>query len=177
MKSDVIQIDNMEKGFLEAKEQTVKTAVFRGIDRKEILHLQLLTEEMLSMIHSVSGKLEALFWLESEGRQFDLHLSTQIVMDKETRQMLIDASTSQKNEAAKSFLGKLRNAFEEALVSDVERTYFDLPASLQADLVGRDIQDPDWDYYESSVLRRMADGVKIYIRGNQVHLHVTKTFA
>lgn len=177
MKSDVIQIDNMENGFLEAREQAVKSAVFRGLDRQSLLHLQLLTEEMLSMVHSVAGKIEALFWVESEGRKFELHLTTQIIMDRETRQMLIDLSSAQRNEAANSFLGRLRNAFEEAMVSDSERVFYEMPADVQADLIGREYQDPDWDGYEGSVLRKMADEVKIYIRGNQVHLHVARTFA
>ena len=176
MKSDVVQVDNMEHGYREAREQTVKSAIFRGLDRQNILHLQLLTEEMLSMVHSIAGELKAFFWVESEGNTFDLHLTSEIVMDRETRQMLIDASTSKKNEAAGSFLGKLRNVFEEARVSNTERTYFELPLDVQVDVTGREIQGTEWDRFEQSVLHRMANGVKIFIRGKDVHMVVTKVF-
>ncbi len=176
MKSDIIQIDNTENGFLEAKEQTAKSAAFRGLDRKSSILLQLMTEEMLSMIHSVSGSLKALFWVESEGKSFDLNLTTEIIMDAEIRQTLISASTSKKNEAANSFLGKLRNAFEEALVSDTERTYYELPMDVQVDVVGRDIESGEWDRFEQSVLHRIASGVKIYIRGREVRMTVSKVF-
>ena len=46
MKSDVIKIDSRGNGFREAITQTVKTAVFTGLDENESLDLQLLTEEM-----------------------------------------------------------------------------------------------------------------------------------
>ena len=176
MRSDIIQIDNQENGYREAEEQTLKTAAFRDLGRKETMHLQLLAEEMLSMIHSVTGSLQASFWLESVGKTFELHLTTNIIMDKEIRQQLISTASSKKNEASRSFLGRLRNAFEQALTSDTERTYFDLPEEIQADLTGRDIEDPEWDGYERSVLRRMANDVSVFIRGKEVHLTVTKTF-
>ncbi len=90
--------------------------------------------------------------------------------------MLISSSSSRKNEAANSFLGKLRNAFEEAMTADADHDYFDLPIELQADLAGRPIDSPEWDRYEQSVLLRLADNVKISIRGGLVNMTVSKKF-
>ena len=98
-------------------------------------------------------------------------------MDKEKRYQLISSSTSKKNEAANSFLGKLRDAFENATVSDVEHVYFDLPEELRSDLSRYSFEDPVWDGYERSVLRKLADNIKIFIRGKEVHMTVTKQFA
>ena len=177
MKSDIILIDNLGNGFDQAVEETRRVAQFRGLNHKNSLRLQLCTEEMLSMARSVTGEMQASFWLESEENIIELHMTTNTVMDKMKRSLLISSATSRKNEAANSFLGKLRDAFEKAMVADAETTYFELPPELQADLVGRVIDDPEWDRYERSVLFRLADNVKIDIRGGLVHMTVVKAFS
>ena len=94
MKTDVISIDNRERGFSEALSQTLKAAAFRDLNHKQTLQLRLCTEEMLSLARSVTGELTATFWLESEGKDFELHLSTKTVMDAEKRKLLIDFPSS-----------------------------------------------------------------------------------
>ena len=132
---------------------------------------------MLSMARSITGERRASFWIESEGKNFELHMTTNTVMDKEKRSLLISSSTSNKNEAAHSFLGKLRDAFENAMTSDVERVYFELPEKLRNDVGMYSVEDPEWDGYERSVLRRLVDNIKIFIRGKEVHMIVIKQFA
>ena len=105
MKSDIINIDNLGNGFQDALDQTAKAAQFRDLSHKEELRLIICAEEMLSLAHSVTGELQACFWLESEGKKFDLHLSTKTVMDREKRNNLIASATSRKNAAANSCLG------------------------------------------------------------------------
>ena len=177
MKSDVILIDNLGNGFGDAVKETKKAAEFRGLSHKDALQLQLMAEEMLSMARSVTGEMQASFWLESQEKAFDLHMTTKTVMDQEKRYQLISSSTSRKNEAANSFLGKLRDAFEQAMVADVERTYYELPQEVLSDLPNRFSEDPEWDRYEQSILHRLADNVKIDIRGQLVHMTVSKRFA
>ena len=121
MKSDVIKINNGGKGFENAVAETKKVAVYRELRGKDVLHLELMTEEMLSLVRSVTGEMQASFWIEAEGARFDLHLTTRTVMDKEKRDQLISSATSRKNEAARTFLGYLRNAFEEAMIAFKEK--------------------------------------------------------
>ena len=111
MKSDVIAIDNKGTGFKEAVEATKKLAEFNGLSATDSLHLQLFTEEMLSMVRIVTGEVKASFWVDQEDKTYDLNLTTETVMDKDKRATLISASSSRKNEAAGSFLGMLRDAF------------------------------------------------------------------
>ena len=176
MMTDIISIDNHGAGFREAVAETKKAADYRNLSHVDSLHLQLATEEMLSMARSITGELKASFWVESEATAFRLCLTTRTLMDKDKRATLIAASTDKKNEAAKTFLGRLRNAFEEAMASDVERSYFELSNDEQADLVGRDFEDPDWDGFEKSVLKRLVDHISIDIRGSLVRMTVAKTF-
>lgn len=173
MKSDIIKIDNSGNGFQEALAQTTKTAQFRNLTHKETLQLRLCAEEMLSLARSVTGEMQATFWLESEGKQFDMHLSTKTIMDKEKRNNLIASATSRKNEAASSFLGKLRDAFEEAMVSEVD---YSIPEDAVDDLANHPIVIPEWDEYEQSILREVADEVKIAVRGDTVDMTITKSF-
>ena len=173
MKSDIIRIDNYGNGFQDALEQTAKAAEYRGLSHKEELRLRLCTEEMLSLARSVTGELQASFWLESEGKKFDLHLSTKTVMDKEKRERLLASASSHKNEAANSFLGRLRDAFEAAMISDPNT---DIPDEALDDLVNHVIEIPEWDEYEQSILRNSADDVKIAIRGGIVDMTVSKSF-
>ncbi len=176
MKSDVIMIDNAGKGFENALAETRKTAGYRELSGKDVLHLQLITEEMLSLVQSVTGKMQASFWLETEGNQFDLHLTTKTVMDKEKRHLLLSSASSRKNEAAKTFLGYLRNAFEEAMTADIDHSAKDIPWEVIKDLPNHLIENLEWDGYERSVLRKVADNVKIAIRGGVVDMTVSKAF-
>ena len=173
MKSDIIRIDNQGSGFQDALAETAKAAQYRELNHKEALQLQLCTEEMLSLARSVTGELEATFWLESKGRHYELHLSTKTVMDREKRNHLLASASSRKNEAAGTFLGKLRDAFEEAMVSDVD---YSIPDIAMDDMVNRNIEIPEWDEYEQSILHRIADEVKIGIRGGTVDMSVFKCF-
>ena len=178
MRSDTILIDNQGRGFDNAVTEAKKAAVYRGLNEKDSLQLELCAEEMLSLARSVTGEMEASFWIETEGKHFDLHMTTKTVMDKEKRSQLIEASTSRKNEAANSFLGKLRDAFETAMASEVDHSEDDYSSEVAGELVNRDIQlvDPEWDGYEQSILRKVADNVKIGIRGGLVEMTVSRRF-
>ena len=174
MKSDVILIYNQGNGFDKSLEETRKAAAYRELSHKESLQLQLCAEEMLSMARSITGEMQASFWIEAEDRMFNLHLTTKTVMDKEKRALLLGAATSGKNEAAGSFLGALRDAFEQAMAADVDHSGSDVPEEVLDDLTNHEIAclDPEWDKYEQSTLRRLADTIRIGIRGDDVDLTV-----
>ena len=175
MKSDVILIDNRGGGYREAVEETKRVADYRKLNLSDSLCLQLITEEMLSMLHSVAGEVKASFWLETENNVFTLNVTTQTVLDSEQRYLLISSSTSRKNEITQSFLGRLRDAFEEALTSEAERTTFELPDYISlSDLPSGSFETDEWDGYERSVLFKLADNIKIAIKGRQVTMTVRK---
>lgn len=175
MKSDIIVIMNDGSGFEKAVNETKKIAEFQNLGGKDSLHLELITEEMLSLVRSVTGEMEASFWIEVKDQKYDLHLSTKTDMDKKKRAQLISSSSSNKNEAAKSFLGYLRDAFEKAMTADVEESANVIPDDVLIDLPNHIIIDSDWDGYERSVLRNLADDIKISIRGGVVDMTVSKT--
>ena len=176
MKSDVIAINNRGDGFTQALEETRKVSVYKGLDEKDSMHLLLFTEEILSIAKIIADDINASFWIESEGNTVILHMTANAFLDGEKRAQLINASTFRQNEAANSFLGRIRDAFEEAMA--YERSSGDgLPNDVTKDIVGREIADPEWDEYECSILRKLADEVKVSIRGTVVDVTVRKSFA
>ena len=177
MKSDVIAIDSTGAGFADAVDQARKVADYCHLTRKDALHLELMTEEMLSLVRSITGEMQASFWIETDGHQYDLHLTARTEMDKEKRHLLLSSSTSGKNEAARSFLGYLRNALEQALTADVDYSYSNIPMDLLHDLPSHPMEAEDWDGYEQSVLKKVADNIRMAIRGEVVDMTVSRQFA
>ena len=178
MKSNVIVIDNQGNGFDRTLAETKKVAAYEELSHKDSMHLQLCAEEMLSLLLSVTGELKASFWIETEGKKYRLHVSAKTILDKEKRAQLLESSTSGKNEAAKSFLGYLRNAFEAAITADPSSDS-DLPDDVLDDLANHTIEctDAEWDKYEQSTLRRLANTITISIRGNNVDMAVETIFS
>lgn len=174
MRSDIVSINNSGKGFQRATNQAKKVAVYKGMAELDGIQLQVLTEELLSLACSVTGDLNASFWIEFEGAQADLHLTTQAVLDKEKRAALIASSTSRKNEASNTFLGSLRDKFEEAMTADVD--HYEVSNEILKDMPHGVYDEPEWDGYERSILRNLADEVKIGIKGHTVDITVSKRF-
>ena len=172
-----ITITNRGKGFNDAIEETKKAATLQGLDEKQSLQLQLCTEELLSMARSITGEADASFWLENDGDRYNLIMSTETVMDKDKRAMLIEASSARKNEAASTFLGMLRDIVEQAMLSESGKVFYELPNDVAADISGRYIEDLEWDRYEQSILRELADDIKVSIRGGSIMMTVTKAIA
>jgi len=177
MKTDKILIDNREAGYVDAVREARRAAVYRNLKKEEVLQLQLLTEEMLSMIHSVTGEVQATFWIENEGKDYELHLTTNTVLDQNKRAELLSAATSRQNEAAKGFLGWLRDKFEQGMAAEPQHPENDIPEDVLFDMANHEIASNEWDGYERSTLRRLADNIKISIIGHQVKMIVSKSFA
>ena len=176
MKTNIIRIDNQGNGFSRALDETEKAAVFEGLDQKDAMRLSLLTQEMLSLAQCITGDMQADFWIEGTNGNFDLHMTTETVMDKEKRFQLIESSTSHRNEAATGFLGKLRDALEEAMTAEADRQTVDLPMDVIDDLPVNSAEMAEWDGLERSILQSAADQVKIGIRGGVVDVTICKRF-
>ena len=114
-------------------------------------------------------------YYEDRGKAIPAPGSAKADLDRKQREQLINASTEGVNAASRSFLGFLRDSFETAMARNPEGD--PVPVAVYADLAGHEIADPEWDGYECSVLKRLADNVAISIRGREVDLKVSKNFA
>ena len=172
MKSEVIKIDNKGKGFKECVEVTRKQAQAQNLARKEVLQMEILANEMLSLASGVPGKMRASFWVENENKDFKLLMTTKTVMDSEDRYQLLLDSKGKNSTNNTGFLGALRSSFEQAMTFDRDDTFFEL--SEEKDLSAKfwDSQDPDWDGFERSVMLGIAKDIKITVRGSEVLMTV-----
>ena len=186
MRTDIIQLDNQGNGFAEIMDQAARTAEYCRLTRQDTLHLQILTEEMLSLVKSVTGSMKSAIWIESDQGKIELHLTTHSRLSRENRDQLIKTASSGKNEAAGTFLGMLRNFLEQAMASNAP----DVPDDVLNKLLSHQVlpedafQNPEasvdlpkWDGYEKSILQHVADNVRITIRGDLLDIMVTKSFA
>ena len=185
MKSDVIHISSDGTGIAEALKQTESVAVFKSLSKKDSIHLMILAEEMTGMVKALTGALTADFWIETDDDKFELHLSTNTVMNYETREKLLAVATSGRN-TTNGFMSKVRSVFESALAA-MEKGY--------ADTVGMGLVEPgapaefmpwtltqykanakkdEWDELERSIVAKLADEVRVRINGGNVEMIIEK---
>ena len=202
MITDVVAIAPTGEGIDSALMETERAAVYCGLDRKQALRLRLLAEEMTGMLRTIIGASQYSYWVESEGNLYSLHLSTSVRMHPELREELLKTSTTGKNAAAKGFMGRLRDLFEQYCEADnmdpqaaLGYTYVDIvgfDASVDASpsmicgwslneykaaaMAHKEEEPEQWDELEKSITARLADEIKIYIRSNTVEIVIEKAF-
>lgn len=200
MKTDVINVSSRGGRMETALQQAEFVSEYKGLSRKNALHLRLLTEEMMGIIRSITGETEGEFWIEDNDDVFQLHLRVNTTMDSEKRERLLSTSTSGKNESARGFMGRLRNFFDVEADADVAASAGPLFSAMYSDsstgsaldyewsllryqeqLNSRGENDPiareAWDEMEKSVVAHVADDVKISIRGRTVEMIIVKKMA
>ncbi|MBQ8135885.1 MAG: hypothetical protein IJ174_00425 [Clostridia bacterium] len=97
-------------------------------------------------------------------------------MNKNERYQLISIASTEENEITNRFLGKIVDAFERAIAADADQAYDD-PEESFPEYLDYHPDDPGWDGYEKSVLKQLADNIKIYIRRSKVEMTVHKDFS
>ena len=201
MKTDVITVSSRGTQIESALAQVDKVAAYKGLTRKNALHLRLLTEEMMGMMRSITGETEGKFWIEDEDNVYQLHLQVLTSMNSEKREQLLAASSSGKNESAKGLMGRLRDFFDKGADEDIAG--FSSPLMLPGmyehsstptldwewsmlsyeEALAYRVREDDpaakeaWDELEKSVVAKVADDVKVSIRGRSVEMTIVKTMA
>jgi len=201
MKSDVITVSSRGTRMETALQQIDKIAAYKGITGKNTLHLRLLAEEMMGMMRSVTGETEGLFWIEDEDGVYELHLQVRTRLSGDEREQLLSVSSSGKNESAKGLMGRLRDFFDwdsdadlaagasslllpdmyehsSSPMLDVEWSMRRYESALytQVEQNAPGARDA-WDELEKSVVKHVADDVKVYIRRGVVEMVILKKLA
>lgn len=199
MKTDIITVSSKGKQIEKALDQVEKVASYKGLSRKGALHLRLLTEEMMQMMRSITGETEGQFWIEDEHGEYQLHLQVATRLSTEKREQLLSVSASGKNESARGIMGRLREFFDWGCDEDYDgfsSSY--LPDALEHsaspmvdwewsmrryenELTSRIDRDEyareAWDELEKSVVKNVADDVKVAIRNGSVEMIILKKLA
>ena len=199
MKSDIIHVTSEGIGLEQALRQADAVARFKELPKKSALHLRLLTEEMMGMLHGLTGELEADFWIEDKDNEINLHLLAATDMNYKKRKKLLETSTSGKNKAAAGVTGKIRELFERAFEPYDENipeyyasgwmasdsSYSAAVAQTAAwmwsfnrykDSIGDNKQTEEWDELEKSIVAKLADEIQIGIMSDKVEMIITKKY-
>ena len=190
MKTEVIAVSNRGTEIEEALKLTEKFARTKGLDTKKALHLRLLTEEMMGMTRSITGETQGEFWIEDDTESAELHLRVKTLLDPQKRDQLIAASTSGKNEATHTLMGKLRSFFEFGSAFTAPFV-LDGNAEMYAAITAWSLKEyrsqlreyraangagaeEEWDELEKSVVSHVADEVKVSVENNVAEMIIYK---
>ncbi len=197
MKTDVIVVSSRGNRMETALGQAEKVAAYKGLSEKDALLLRLLTEEMLGLMRAVTGETEGKFWIEDEDGMYRLHLQVQTRLNSEERQQLLSVSSTGKNESAKGLMGRLADFFDWGSDEDLAAysspllmpdalEYSSSPAldwewsmmryenALSARISQDEAAREAWDELEKSVVRHVADDVRVSIRNGVAEITILK---
>lgn len=201
MKTDVIAVSSSGNGMKAALLQTEKVVAYKELTGKNALHLRLLAEEMMGMMRSITGTKDGSFWIEDEEGEYQLHLRVRTLLNSEKREQLLSVSSSGKNESAKGLMGRLRDFFDWG--SDEDLAAYSGPLLMpdmyehssapmmdwewtmsryESELSTRMAQDDQaareaWDELEKSVVKHVADDIRVSIRNGVVEMTIIKKLA
>ncbi len=194
MKTDVISISSEGNNMEAALAEVEKVSAYKELTPKKAMPLRLLTEEMMAMMRAITGNVNGEFWIEDQDGVYELHLRVISLIDEKRREQLLSASSSGKNEAERGFMGKIRSFFEPSNGAPMFSAGFAGAAPTINSLYAWSMEDyrdqlrqqrelnqiddsGEWDELEKSVVAKLADDVKISIRGRIVEMSIIKKIA
>ena len=205
MKTDVIAIRSDMAGTSEAMKQAERFAVYHGLSAKDALHIRLLTEETVSMVHGILDDFQGDFWLESvpsdKGMLCRICVSAKVSVSDGQEDELLKVATSGKNEEAKSLMGKIRQIFRWTIQQNTDMReqdssvdmWYEMGTSREALDYGAAVywslkqyrvnaehapkpKDREWDELEKSIVGKLADEVRVGIRSEKAVVTIEKFF-
>lgn len=203
IKTDIVHINSR----LDGKEEAVLTADefnrYNHFTGKNALHIRLLTEELISMVHDIMDGFIGNLWLEShytdDGVKCRICLSSQRVTDVQREKKLLSVATTGKNENSRGILGKIREVLRiNAQYSDdsefmnryaesnswysmgrspeerIKERYWSLK-SYQNNLPADRSEAPEeWDELERSIIAKLADDVEVWLTDETTEVVINK---
>ena len=168
------------------------------LNSKQSMHLRLLAEELVEMLPSLLAFSSGEFWIEQNGKSFELHtvLTPNEAITTEQRDELLSMSSSGKNAAASGIMSKIRLAAT-FMIIDYERNSADFPLINDFYLDGmgtnpnfmvpawslenyrikaKSEKNEKWDELEKSIIANIADDVVVGVEGRKVEIIVKKSF-
>lgn len=205
MNTDVIKIHSDLKGKDKVLKTADQFALYNDLTGKDAMYIRLLTEETVCMVHGILDDFEADFNMESEMTQKGLvcriRLAAEKSVDMIQEDKLLSVASSGKNENAKGIVGKIRELFrtsmqtpaitaDQAGLAAIDSWYavgisHGSPADTNVwSLMAyrsyiEQTMEPDAqerDELEKSIIARIADDVKVWLKTNSTEIVVEKLF-
>lgn len=127
MKTNIVSIHSDLKGYDTAIKEAERFAEYNELTGKNAMHLRLLTEETVSMVHGIVSNFDGKLWFESEPKNDGVLCRICVTANKDVdlkqEEQLLSVSTSGKNTRAKGILGKIREMFRVSMQYSAEGVY------------------------------------------------------
>ncbi len=194
MKSDVYRLEKSMTDFQRIPSEAERVASYNSLDERQSRRLRLLSEELIGMLPELLGFGRGEFWIENEGKRFELHVSVtpDSVLDLD-KDRILSVSSSGENVATKGIMNKIRVAAEMMLMTYGETTteyqcdFYDMGMvtdlhhyssawSLNSYKEQASGQSEEWDELEKSIIANLADDVIVGVTGKKVEIVVVKNF-
>ena len=200
MRIEEVKVNSQGLGWDEALEFTEKLGLEGGLDKKELLQLRLLGEELIGLMRGIAGDMEALFRIEQKDRAFRLLLTSEITLTQEMRSRFLAVATSGENAAAKGFMGRIRDMIAAALLPKNEGPSvftqgalgflsMGSPTAGQAggesymwslnkfrENVDNEEARQELEDLHKSIVASIADDVSVSVKGSDVEIVIEKAF-
>ena len=195
MKSNVCTLKGNKHELEIVLHEVEKAADYNGLERKKLLQLQLLSEELIGIQKGILGFVEGEFYMENTGDEYRLCLHADVHTDLMTQERFIELATNNKNEAAKGIMGKIKYVVNYLLSGDVATLpdynlfYTEMHGhpymamgnyenmwSLGTYRSGVSQGTEAWDELEHSIVANLADDLIVGVTANYLDLIVVKKF-
>lgn len=169
-----------------------KTAEENQLSPKETNILRLLSEETVSMADGISKIIDYDFFIENNGKNFELHFAANALITPEQKKTFVSARSKKQNNMTKGVLGKIKSVLENFFYMSPENvalvnysngfmglgTHYTYTWSLNdyANSGAENEDKSDWDKLEKSILANFADDVIIGASLNKVEIIIKKQF-
>ena len=203
MKSDVISIYSDLRGTEDAMKAAEGFIRYNGFKSKNAMHVRLLTEELISMVHGIMDNFKGDLWFESEkagdGISCRICLSAQKSVDPSQEEQILSVASSGKNENARGILGKIRESFRVSAQHSADGVYLEQYSALNSwygmgahrseyssggqywslrsyreNLPDKKSAAEEWDELEKSIIATLADDVKVWLKSNTTEVVIEK---
>ena len=193
MKSNICKLTGKPGELKAVLDEVEKAAAYNGLEKRDTLRIRLLAEELVSMLPQLLDHAEGTFQVVNEGSAYELRVSLKSTsLIPVSREKLLGVSTTGKNAAATGIMGRIREAAEKLLTpaesfvpsglpeDDIDTMTGDVwslrhyVAEVYDRVEGEEKQE-NRDELERSIVAKIADDVKVGIRGRHVDIVVSKT--
>lgn len=200
----LMAVSSTGEGMKEAVDATAKLGEDCGLNRKDVLRLRLLSEELFGMMRNLVGEVEGSYWVWQDKRNFAIHLKASVSMNLDLRRRFLSVSSSGRNEAAHGFMGRIKELINvmtlsaeadagsrnpgiigkgfyhmvggETEVSKYTWSMQKYKSEIESRKTDSNEAGEAWDELEKSIVAKIADEVRINIDGSTVEVKIYKKF-
>lgn len=198
MKSDVYTLNGTPSSVGTALNGLEEIAALRLSD-KDKRTLRLLGEETIAAVNHILDRYQGEFWVESEGRAFEIHLRARADIARDEKASLIDMATNKENTPPKGFMGRLGMMVENLLsADDIDPAIMaSIPMGIHGNMMSmadpmgpaltwsmvsyieqnqEEVKKDELEGIEKSIIERIADDVIVTAQSSKVEIVVKKSF-